>query len=293
MKKKSFYRYGKLAFVLFLGNLLIALDVVVFIEPTGVIMGGSTGIALALHHFFGLNTATGVLIMNILFLALGSLAKGKPFFFASVASSVLYPALLALVQRLPLQALVVHDQLLASIMGGVILGAGVGLVIRNGASTGGTDNLAVALNHWTHIPTALLLTVADISILFLQAVFSNFEQILYGIVLTVISSFVLNQVIIMGQAQLQLFIISELHQEIRQQILHNLRIGATMVKIETGIAAKTQDGLLTVIHPRSLHQVTTLIQQIDPDAFITIVQAKEVRGRGFTKERIYYTEDGG
>lgn len=275
---------------LIFGNLLIALDVAIFVSPTGVIMGGSTGIALAFKHLFGLDTSIGVFLMNLIFLAIGSVAMGKKFFLSSVASSFLYPLFLALVQRLPLQQFNMGDHLLAAIMGGVLLGAGVGLIMRNGAGTGGTDGLALALNKWTHISTALLVSIVDIAILVLQAFFSAFDQILYGVVLTVVSSIILNRVILLGQSQLQLFIVSEKYQELRRRVLRELNMGATMMKIETGYTGREQEGLLTVIHPRELHAVTESIQRVDPNAFITIVQVKEVRGQGFTMDRVRYPE---
>lgn len=287
--KKTLKGYGKLTLAIIIGNLLIALDVAIFVGPTGIIMGGATGIALAMRHFFGLDTAIGVLAVNVIFLAIGTYALGKKFLFSSVASSLIYPVLLSLVQQLPLASLTTEDHLLAALVGGALLGTGVGIVVRNGAGTGGTDGLAMALNAWTHISTAVWIPIVDTLILLLQAFFSNFNQILYGIVLTVVSSFVLNKVILLGRPQLQLFVVSDRYKKLRQEILGRLNMGATMVKIETGIAGKQQEGLLTVIHPRALFEVTEAIQRIDPNAFITVIQVKEVRGQGFTKDRINYT----
>lgn len=102
-------------------------------------------------------------------------------------------------------------RLLASSWAAYCWGAGVGLIMRNGAGTGGTDGLALALNKWTHISTARWVSIVDIAILVVQAFFSAFDQILYGVVLTVVSSIILNRVILLGQSQLQLFIIINDH----------------------------------------------------------------------------------
>ena len=281
-------KFLRLAAALVLGNFLIALDVSLFVGPAGIIMGGSTGIALTLRHYFALNTAVGVLIFNILFLLLGTVAIGKSIFFASAASSLLYPLVLGVVEKLPLDHYLVSDPLLATIAGGALLGISAGMILRVGASTGGSDNLALALHKWTHLPTASLLTMIDVLILLLQALFSGFEQILYGIIFTLISNAIVNKMLLLGQPQLQLFVVSEKIAEIRHMILYDLNMGATMIQIETGISSHRDEGLLSVIHPRSLHLVTESIQKIDPNAFLTIIEAKEVRGQGFTADRITY-----
>ena len=286
--KKTVKNTIKLGAAILAGNLLIAFVVTVFVLPHGIIMGGSTGIALVLNRLFQFDTAVVVLILNVFFLFLGTGLLGRKFFFSTVASSVVYPFFLGIFQRLPLEKIITTDHLLAAIIGGVILGAGVGLVMRHGAGTGGTDSLALILNKWTHLPLAVLVSASDITILAAQSYFSSIDQILYGIVLTVVQSVALNKVVLMGQSQIQIFVVSDAYKTIRQKLLSDLRVGTTMVKIETGIAGKEQEGLLSVIHPRRLYEVNEMIQSIDPSAFITIVQAKEVRGQGFTLDRVEY-----
>ncbi len=273
---------------LLLGNALIAISVLLFIRPTGIILGGSTGIGLSLSHYFGLNPVWGIAVANGLFLLLGTLAKGKTLFIGSVASSILYPLILALAERLPVSWPLVQDLFLAAVMGAALMGCGVGLIVRSGGASGGTDNLALAIGHWTHLPVAPLLILCDVLVLLPQAFFSSFEQILYGIVFSVMTSFTLNRVMILGQSQLQLFVISENNQRIRQKLLHELNMGLTMLQVETGIRGTRQEAILAVIHPRALYQVTEMIHAEDPRAFISIVQVKEVRGQGFTFAREQY-----
>ena len=273
---------------LLLGNALITLSVLLFIRPTGIILGGSTGIGLSLSHYFGLDTVWGIAAANGLFLLMGTLAKGKTLFYSSVASSILYPFMLALAERLPLGKPVIQDFFLATVMGAVLMGSGVGLIVRSGGASGGTDNLALAISHWTHLPLAPLLVLCDALVLLPQAFFSSFEQILYGIVFSAMMSLTLNRVMILGQSQLQLFVISEKNQLIRQKLLHELDMGLTMLQVETGMRGTRQEAILAVIHPRALYQVTEMIHAEDPGAFISIVQVKEVRGQGFTSAREQY-----
>ena len=289
MLKKDLSGIIKLAGIILAGNILIAFAVVFFITPGGIIMGGATGLALSLEHFLTLDIAIGVLIINMIFLAVGTIALGKKFFLSTVASSLIFPVILKVVQQIPGDNLRIGDPLLCAVVAGALIGCGAGIIVKYGASTGGTDGLALALNKWTHIEIAILNAVLDILILISQAVFSNIEQILYGIVLTVVNSIIMNRMMLIGHSQMQLFIVSRKHEEIRHTILYELNLGATMLRIESGIAKLEMDGILTIIHPRALYLVTDAIQKIDPDAFMTVVQVRDVHGQGFSKERQIYS----
>jgi len=271
-----------------LGNALLALDVVAFVAPHGIIMGGATGIGLLLSKFIAADTATIVLVLNSLILLLGAVVLGKKFFITTVIGSLLYPALLAIMQKIPWLPGLTADPLLAALLGGALLGISVGLTMRVGSSTGGIDALVLVLNKWFHIPISVLVYLCDALILGGQALFSDPEQILYGMLFLVIETLVLNQVMLLGKTQLQLFVVSSKYAEIRKRILADLNAGATMMYIETGCTGLHQQGIMSVIPPKKLFAATQIIQSIDPEAFMTITQIKEVRGRGFTLERQDY-----
>ena len=160
--------------------------------------------------------------------------------------------------------------------------------MRVGASTGGTDVWNLVLHKWFHLPVSVFVYLTDFLILGGQAVFSQPVQILYGIVLLVVETFTLNRVMLLGQSQIQIFVISSQFEVIRQKLLVALNAGVTMVVVETGCMQQQQKGVLCVIPPRKLYAAKELIQSVDPDAFITVTQIKEVRGQGFTLERKEY-----
>ena len=159
--------------------------------------------------------------------------------------------------------------------------------MRVGSSTGGTDVVNLVLHKWTHIPVSVAVYLTDIVIMGAQALFSDPEQILYGAVLLVVETIALDRVMLLGQSQIQIFVVSGKYEEIRQKCLTDLQAGATMVQIETGRTRTSQRGVLCVIPPRKLYAAQSLVQSIDPNAFLTITQIKEVRGQGFSRERIY------
>ena len=259
------------------GNMLLGFAVAAFVLPYGAIMGGATGLGVALSRVLPLDTAVIVLAINLLALVLGWAVLGWRFVLATVASSLLYPVFLGAAQRIPGIGRLTADPLLAALMAGALVGS----------STGGTDVVNLVLHKWTHIPVSAAVYLTDMVIMGTQALFSDPEQILYGIVLLIVETAALNRVMLLGQSQIQLFVVSSRYEEIRQRCLTDLQAGTTMVHIETGRTRTPQRGVLCVIPPRKLYAAQTLVQSVDPNAFLTISQIKEVRGQGFSRERTY------
>ena len=218
-------------------------------------------------------------------LLLGLFALGKKFFLATIASSLLYPVLLAVMQRIPGIESLTEDPLLAAILGGGLLGLALGMVMRVGASTGGTDVLNLVMNKYFHWPVSVCVWITDIIIIIVQALFSNTEQILYGIIMLVIESIVLDRVMVMGQSQIQVLVMSSKYDEIRRRLLDELEAGVTMLHIESGYTNREGKGILCVIPPRKQFAAKEIIYAVDPEAFLTITQVWEVQGRGFSFER--------
>lgn len=284
--KKSVLDYTKTAICILLGNALLAFLVAAFIIPHDIIMGGTTGIAIVLNRIVPIDTATLVLVLNVGLLLFGWAVLGKKFFLTTVASSLLYPVMLGAFQRIPNIEELTDDSLLASLFAGVLMGLALGLVMRVGSSTGGMDVVNLVFHKWTHVPVSILVWVTDIIVVGGQALFSNSEKILLGIVVLVLETLVLDQVMIFGKAQTQLFIISKQYEAIRSAIINELNFGVTMQVIETGYLGKPSKGVMCVIPTRKLYDTAELIHTIDDEAFITITKIKEVRGRGFTAERV-------
>lgn len=268
-----------------LGNAVLAFTVAAFLVPQGIIMGGATGIGLTIGHFIALDLSAIIFLVNIVLFVLGTIVLGKKFALTTLISTFVYPVFLSVMRSIPGITELTDNIMLAALYGGALLGLGIGLVVRVGASTGGTDILALVLHKWFHIPLAVFVYIVDFTVLLCQALFSNSEQILYGILVLIVSTMALNRVMLMGQAQIQLFIITEKYEEVKEKVLKEMDAGVTLVHIETGYGAKQQKGVLCVIPNRKLYSINQVVQMIDSQAFITITQINEVRGRGFTIER--------
>lgn len=274
------------------GNALLALTVAAFMIPHDILMGGTSGIGIMISRLFpSLDVALMILILNILLLLIGGIILGWKFAMTTIASSILYPAFLALFQRIPGITQFTDNALLAAVFGGVLLGAALGLVMRVGSSTGGMDVIVLIFNKWTHISVAVLVWITDFLVIGGQALFLPVEKLLLGVLVLVLESMVLDQVMVLGKSQIQLFIISKEYEQVREVLLNQLQAGVTMALVETGKLREEQKGVLCVIPNRKLYSATEMIRKIDPYAFITITKVSEVQGRGFTVERIVINQD--
>ena len=267
------------------GNALLAFLVAAFIIPHDIIMGGTTGIGIVLHKAIPqLDVSLFVLILNVILLLIGLFTLGKKFALTTVASSFLYPILLGFFQRIPGIDTMTDNALIAAVFAGTLMGIALGLVMRVGSSTGSMDIVTLVLNKYTHIAVSIWVYITDFIVIGGQALFNPAEKTLLGIIVLVLEAIVLDKAMILGKSQIQIFVISEAYEQIRQALMEQTEAGVTMTLIETGWLKKQQQGVLCVIPQRKLYAATELIQQIDPQAFITITQIREVRGQGFTIE---------
>lgn len=268
-----------------LGNLIFALGIAVFVIPNGLILGGSTGLALSVQHFLGIDITITVAIINIVTFLAGLFILGKKFAATTLISTFIFPIFLNYFKDIERFKNITSDLLLASIFTALLVGTGVGIVLRVGASTGGLDIPAIILNKKKGIPIAVVLYAIDISILFSQMIFSNTEQILYGIIIILITTMVINKVIVYGKNDFMVTIISEKYLEISESIHNKIDRGTTFIDIQTGYKKNTQQAVMSVISKRELHSLNKLVQEIDPKAFIIINQVNQVRGRGFSLDK--------
>ena len=274
--------------MILLGNLLYSFAIAFFILPSGLITGGTTGIALFVNYLTGLDISLFVLIFNIVMFIAGLIILGKTFALSTVLSSIAYPFMLSFAQWLNrLTGGLTHDLILCTIFGGLLIGIGIGIVIRAGASTGGMDIPPLVLNKKFGINVSVSLYAFDFTILILQMFFSGREQILYGILLVCIYTFALEKVLIMGKSKTQVEIISEKYKEINDLIITRFDRGTTIYQATGGFTGNEAHAVLTVINKRELFAIQEAVMKLDPAAFIIISQVNEVKGRGFTLQKKY------
>ncbi len=287
LKKHSLMRGAWKLLLVLAGNTLYALGVALFLLPAGLITGGTTGLGLVAEHFFHVPLTAFVAVFNLAMFLVGLLVLGKVFALTTIISSFYYPFILEVIQRTIGEVRLTDDPLLATVLAGLMIGAGIGMVIRAGASTGGMDIPPLVLQKKLNIPVSLSLYVFDCGILLLQALFSNVEQVLYGLVLVLLYTLTLNKALMLGTGQMQLKVISSHYEEISREIQQKMDRGVTLFTSAGGYAGQEGSTVLTVVDRRELPKVTELVSQVDPDAFMVVSQVNEVRGRGFTLPKRY------
>ena len=196
---KSTRRWQQLllnSLAIILGNALYSLAVALFLEPAGLITGGATGIALAFGRLTGLSVSGFLLVFNLAMLVWGWAVLGRAFALNTLASSILSPVFLALWERLLADRVLTEDIFLCTVFAGLGIGVALGLVIRAGASTGGMDIPPLVLQKWFRLPVSLTMMVFDIAILLVQALFSPPEQVLYGIVMVILHTIVMDKMLL-------------------------------------------------------------------------------------------------
>ena len=269
------------------GNLLYALTVKLFLLPSGLVTGGTTGIALTVNHLTGMSVSTFVLLFNVVMLLLGVIVLGKGFAVTTLASSFLYPAALEIFDRLLGDLVLTDDLLLCTAFTGLGIGLALGIVIRAGASTGGMDIPPLVLQKTMRIPVSVSMYVFDVMILLMQALFRPAENILYGILLVMVYTIVLDKVLLMGTSRVEVKVISPKAREIGDAILREVDRGVTLLNGESGYMHNEMQVVLTVISNRELHKLEKVVHTVDPESFMVVSRISEVRGRGFSLQKRY------
>ena len=269
------------------GNALYSLAVALFLEPSGLITGGATGIALAIGRLTGLPVSGLLLFINLAMLVWGWAVLGRAFALNTLASSVLSPAFLGLFEGLLAGRVLTEDIFLCTVFSGLGIGVALGLVIRSGASTGGLDIPPLVLNKWFKLPVSATMLTFDIAVLLMQAVFSPVQQVLYGVVMVLIHTVVMDKMLMMGASRTEVKIISSQSDAICAAILAQLDRGVTILHGEGGYTHESSAVLLSIVSNRELPRLEKLAHSIDPTCFLIVSHVTEVSGRGFSLDKDY------
>lgn len=270
-----------------IGNFIYALTVVLFLLPSGLVTGGTTGIALTVNHMWDISISGFVLVFNVIMLLLGFFVLGKSFALTTLASTFLYPLFLEICERAFSNMVLTNDLLLCTIFSGFGIGIALGIVIRSGASTGGMDIPPLVLNKIFRIPVSVGMYGFDFCILLMQVMFRPIENILYGIILVIIYTIVLDKMLLLGNSKIEVKIVSSKYRQISDAILMQVDRGVTLLSSEGGYLHQKSQLILSVISNRELIKVERLVRQIDPECFMVVSRVTEVQGRGFSMKKQY------
>ena len=251
-------------------------------------LGGTSGIALTAQYFLPIRLSILSGITGIALFCLGWAFLGWKFAANSLLSTVLYPIVMGIMEVTPVGRLFVgEDKLICALYCSLLIGVGIGLVVRVGGSTGGMDIPPVILQKYKGIPVGKSLMFFDSAIILAQVLLKGPEGILYSLLIVVLTGIVIDRTIVSGEATVQIIIISPEYQRIRHEILDNISCGVTMMDIETGMTAEKQQAILSVVYSKKYPEIRDAALKIDKNAFIIASDVKNVNGQGYTLERVF------
>ncbi len=274
-------------FIIVLGCAIFAVGFDWCVAPNNFSIGGMTGIAQIINALFPvLPVGVMIIVLNVPLFVLGWIYLGKRALFTSliamVLSSLMLDALAAVYTFPPM------DPMLASVYGGVLLGASMGILMLVNTTTGGTELGARLLKFpFPHLPIGKLCLIIDVVVVSVYAaVFHSILNAMYGIIALYISSIVMDYIIYGLRTAQVAYIISEKQEEITEKLLEMDR-GVTLLEGEGAYHRSKRKIILCAMKRSQIVPVKLLVREIDPDAFIIVCKANEVLGEGFGE----YTKD--
>ena len=262
-----------------------------FMIPNGMSAGGMMGLSTVIQY------ATGGLVpaqytyfgINAILIVVAVIAMGIGFGFKTIWCIVVSSLFMQLISGLPAMHAIpgsfffMEERLLIPVVAGVFESVGLGLVLRYGGSTGGTDIIALMVNkYWpVSLSTVFLLSDVVICALLLLLPEKNFSDMCYGLVEVVIFSIVIDIVVGGKRSSYQLMVFSEKFDSIADHIIHNMDRGVTVLKAQGWYTKSDKNVLLILINQRQLSDLSRVIKEIDPRAFMSISPTHNVYGEGF------------
>ena len=292
--KEFFVTYG----LLILGSFLFAAGDVMFVNPYRMAPGGVYGVANVLHHVFGWKISYTALAMDIPLLLIGTWVLGSKFGLKTVVSIISIFFFVWLIENTWGYDPVIHDGFIANpiegglnfvpdyflntIVGGIIYGIAIGMIFKSGATSGGSDIIAMIANKYTKISLGTLVLIIDSLITLTTLIaFKDIRLPIYSIVLIFVESKIIDMIVDGIKDHKTILIISNHADEIRKFILEDIARGGTLIK-GTGLYEGSDRNIIyTVVKRKELVTLKNKIAAIDSFAFINVIESSEIMGKGF------------
>lgn len=257
--------------------------VIMFTEPNELSPGGVTGVALILNHLFSLPTGLMVFIINIPLIISGLVVFGKRFIVNTAVATAIMSITLEVMRYVVTPYYT--DGILASLFGGIMMGAGLALVFLRGATTGGTDIAAKLINHkFRFVSIGRLILFIDLLVVAASAyIYRNFQSALYSIVSIYAASRVMDSLLYGTDRGKFMHIITSNPDEISKAVFSKLGRGVTVVNATGGYTGEPRVLLLCAVRPSEVSTLQAIIKKTDPNAFMIISDVGEILGEGFKK----------
>ncbi len=264
-----------------LGSLFLSLGVTLFFIPNALVTGGTSGMAILLHYLLGLPTGFMMVAVNAPLLLLGAKYLGRTFTIRSVITIVLSSIFIDVLNEVLHVNAFTKDVILAALFGGVCIGIGLGLVLSGNASAGGSTILAKIIASKTTIKASSVILAIDVMIIIAIAlIFKNVDLALWSLVSIYISAKSIDMFLSRGPSKKVVHIVSSKIDALCEAIVLHVGEEGTIVQGESIFEHKGKQMIFLVVENRKIPALKTLVQSIDNDAFVVVMEASELLGRG-------------
>ncbi|MDR7313797.1 YitT family protein [Brevibacillus nitrificans] len=283
-KKTKKRRILTRAFIILVGALLVSVGLEIFLVPNNIIDGGVTGLSIMLSHLTGLKLGLFLFLLNLPFLIIGYKQIGKTFAVSTLFGVAVMSVGTSLL--LPVPSLT-HDLLLSAVFGGIIVGIGVGLVIRAGGSLDGTEIVAILLTKKSPFSVGEVVMFFNIFILGSAGFIFGWDRAMYSLIAYYIAYKMIDLTMVGLEQSRSVYIISDSPDEIGDALGARLGRGITYLNGEGGYSGEDKKVIFCVITRLEEAKLKSIVEEIDPTAFLAIGHIHDVSGGRFKKKNIH------
>lgn len=276
-------------FYIAVGSFITAIGVAVFTNPAKIASGGVSGIATILYHSFGWDPGLMILVQSFPLFLIGMKIFGAQYGLKSLLGTLLLSAFTSgICLVIGYDGILNYDHqmnvLLSALFGGVFMGTGIGLVMKSGSNTGGTDIVAQIIARYTRLTLGTSLFLVDAVIILASAFTFGIESAMYAIITVYITGLVIDKVVLsMGTRYAKtVYIISDQREQISQAIMKELGHGGTLLHATGMYTGSDRTVIMTVVPNQKISRLTNIVHEIDEKAFMIVQEAYQVLGEGFT-----------
>lgn len=287
VRSKQVYREVKDYLLIALGMIMYGIGWTVFLLPSDIPSGAVPGIASIIYWATGFPVQYTYLIINFSLLLIALKILGLKFCLKTIFAVFILTFILAVIQHLITGQLIHNEPFMSCVLGASFCGAGIGVAFSANGSTGGTDIIAAIVNKYRDISLGRVILICDVIIITSSyLVLKDWEKVVYGYVVLIISSFMLDQVVNVSRQSVQFFIISSKYEEIGQRINQDMHRGVTFID---GVGCYTHNNvklMFVLAKKRESNTIFRLIKDIDPSAFVSQSAVIGVFGEGFDRIKV-------
>ena len=265
---------------IFIGSVIGAAAYPTFLIPNNIAPGGLTGVATILNYLAGWPVGITALVLNIPLFLIGYRTMGKVFAFRSLVATALFTILIDILPLKPVS----EDPLLGTLFGGVVLGIGLGLILRGGATTGGSDMIARMVHRrFSFITVGMFLFALDFLVVLAAAIFIGGTQALYAMIDIYVCGRVIDAVMVGFGGNKACFVMTDSWQKITDRVLTEIGRGCTWLEAKGAYSGTPRPVVMCVMSRQEMTTLKRIVQEEDEKAFMFITEAHEALGEGFSR----------